>query len=178
VIYLRAGRPSGQPIYHPCDKDLSPGAPIYHPSDKDLSPGAPIYHPSDKDLSPGAPIFHPSDKDLSPGAPIYHPSDKDLSPGAPIWRLIGRPASLDRGGSSDKKPWCKTGPNTWLVEPEQLPPTVIESNMRAWVVLRCKMVFQGWNEAQKRTLIFVPRPIVMARIRVSRVKMNAKVRRP
>jgi hypothetical protein len=34
--------------------------------------------------------------------------------------------------------------------------------------------FQLSNEAQKRTLIFVPRPIVKAGIGVSRVKMNAK----
>jgi hypothetical protein len=38
--------------------------------------------------------------------------------------------------------------------------------------------FQGWNEAQKRTLIFVPNSIVAVAGTASRVKMNAKVRRP
>ncbi len=38
--------------------------------------------------------------------------------------------------------------------------------------------FQGWNEAQKRTLIFVPNSIVALAGTASRVKMNAKKRRP
>jgi hypothetical protein len=36
----------------------------------------------------------------------------------------------------------------------------------------------GWNEAQKRTLTFVPGSIVKVCRPVSRVKMNAKKRRP
>src|ERR1039458_7347321 len=36
------------------------------------------------------------------------------------------------------------------------------------------MVFQIWNEAQKRTLTFVPGSIVKVRRPVSRVEMNAK----
>jgi hypothetical protein len=38
--------------------------------------------------------------------------------------------------------------------------------------------FQLWNEAQKRTLTFVPNSILDVVGAVSRVKMNAKVRRP
>src|ERR1035441_8678405 len=93
-------------------------------------------------------------------------------------RLIGRPASLDSCESLNKQSWRSTGPNTWLVEPEGLPSRVIECKVRAWVVSQRKTVFQLWNEAQKRTLIFVPGPSLKVRIRVSRVKMNAKVRRP
>jgi hypothetical protein len=37
---------------------------------------------------------------------------------------------------------------------------------------------QGRNEAQKRTLIFVPNSMVAVAGAVSRVKMNAEVRRP
>ena len=36
--------------------------------------------------------------------------------------------------------------------------------------------FQLWNEAQKRTLTFVPNSILDVAGAVSRVKMNAKVR--
>src|SRR5438552_2345037 len=28
-------------------------------------------------------------------------------------RVIGRPVSLNRGGSLNRKSWCSTGPNTW-----------------------------------------------------------------
>jgi hypothetical protein len=39
-------------------------------------------------------------------------------------------------------------------------------------------LFQGWNEAQKRTPIFVPNAIVAVAGTASRVKMNAKALRP
>lgn len=38
--------------------------------------------------------------------------------------------------------------------------------------------FQLWNEAQQKTLSLVPRPIVEVAGMASRVKMNAKMRRP
>jgi len=51
-------------------------------------------------------------------------------------------------------------------------------NTRAWAVDAERPIFQGWNEAQKRTLIFVPNAIVPVAGTASRVKMNAKVRCP
>jgi len=39
-------------------------------------------------------------------------------------------------------------------------------------------IFQRWDEAQQKNLSFVPRSTMTVFEAVSRVKMNAKVRRP
>jgi hypothetical protein len=41
-------------------------------------------------------------------------------------------------------------PNTYLVEPEQLPPRVIQRKVRAWVVSQRQDGFRLWVESQKK----------------------------
>jgi len=67
-------------------------------------------------------------------------------------RLIGRPASLARGESLNKESWSRTGPNTWLVEPDGLPSRVIEIQGAGLGRLAMQDGFsQWWNESQIRT---------------------------
>jgi hypothetical protein len=60
----------------------------------------------------------------------------------------------------------------------RLPSKMIGSTRELGSLMPKDRFFQGWNEAQKRTLIFVPNAIVEVAGKASRVKMNAKVRRP
>jgi|SRR5208282_3590254 len=76
-------------------------------------------------------------------------------------RLIGRPASLDFRESLNKQSWCRTGPNTWLVEPERLPSRVIQCKVRAWVVSQKQNGFFNYGSNLRKNLRFDPEPIVM-----------------
>ena len=105
------------------------------------------------------------------------------SPSAPLVAVRDRlndwtPRLFPRGKSLNRKSWCCARPNTWLVEPQGLPSKVIEIQQASLGRLAMKNGLQLWNEAQKNTLIFVLRSIVEVAGAESRVKMNAKVRRP
>jgi hypothetical protein len=78
----------------------------------------------------------------------------------------------------NKQSWSGTGPNTWLVEPIGLPSKNDRFNVTGFG-RGCKKQdgFQLWVESQKEPEI-QPKPIVKARIWVSRVKMNAKKTAP
>jgi hypothetical protein len=60
----------------------------------------------------------------------------------------------------------------------RLPSKMIASTRELWSSMQRDGFSQGWNEAQERTLIFVPGSIVDVAEPASRVQMNAKQRRP
>jgi hypothetical protein len=64
------------------------------------------------------------------------------------------------------------------MEPEGGHRKMIRSTRELWSFMQKDRFFQLWNEAQKRTLIFVPDSILGVARPASRVEINAKERRP